>query len=607
MMSEAQLPATADVDEHEGNIASEACSQKTRSDSIRSNGSQNNEPAHYPTMPSTEAVAGNNSATAPVVSISTSPSNSADSPTVPMHSQQHESLPQTPENQFENSTTHVHKIEANTMHTNHANTVRDDPISRNHDKVDNINTAMSAPMSVLGANSDRSDFFRGSNNSSSNTHYNTNDQGTPTNNNTTFGKVKSWFGGGEKEETSDTTAHDYREFSSPSGTKNNKRRNETATSSDEYIEGDVELASNTITNSRGSREEEVMEKCSFAYGPDSPQTYKSSHTLPSIDHQYSNEANNDENGNTDDMDDEENQQYFGTNYQNRRINAKAMAHAITSRAKRTWTERRYRRRLRQSQFIPPTADETNDMNGHATISPTSADAPSSFHYELTSEHRYAFAAAHAALNGKLANEQYRNRHANLREDGYDNDLQFDLEQSNNTEEEVRADLTKSSLAIRGGLIRLPVDNVRLVCDEHLQPGILSIETRDMGGSSGGGTKGYEMFGNANRYGNIHGNMMMHHGIGDDGSSTADNKRQQSEKIAEVWERHELAYVLTVDQHIYQRVAQEMADANRVPFGIYYCCHETGGGENHVGIEVAVLILLIIFFLLVAGMIAWPTW
>ena len=149
---------------------------------------------------------------------------------------------------------------------------------------------------------------------------------------------------------------------------------------------------------------------------------------------------------------------------------------------------------------------------------------------------------------------------------------------------------------------MPVDNVRLVCDEYLQPGVLSIETRDMGGSSSGGTKGYEMFGNANRYGNIHGNMMQ--GIGD---GSIDDQRQKSERIAEVWERHELAYVLTVDQHIYQRVAQEMGDANRVPFGIYFCCHETGGGANHVGIEVAVLILLIIFFLLVAGMIAWPTW
>ena len=34
------------------------------------------------------------------------------------------------------------------------------------------------------------------------------------------------------------------------------------------------------------------------------------------------------------------------------------------------------------------------------------------------------------------------------------------------------------LAMCGGLIRLPDNNVRLVCDPWLQPGIMSIETRD---------------------------------------------------------------------------------------------------------------------------------
>ena len=51
------------------------------------------------------------------------------------------------------------------------------------------------------------------------------------------------------------------------------------------------------------------------------------------------------------------------------------------------------------------------------------------------------------------------------------------------QEEIRADLTKSSLAIHGGLIRLPSDNFRLVCDSLLQAGILSIETRDVGGEA----------------------------------------------------------------------------------------------------------------------------
>jgi hypothetical protein len=40
-------------------------------------------------------------------------------------------------------------------------------------------------------------------------------------------------------------------------------------------------------------------------------------------------------------------------------------------------------------------------------------------------------------------------------------------------------VTRSSLAMRGGLIRPPADNVRLVCDPQLQPGIPSIETRDV--------------------------------------------------------------------------------------------------------------------------------
>jgi hypothetical protein len=65
----------------------------------------------------------------------------------------------------------------------------------------------------------------------------------------------------------------------------------------------------------------------------------------------------------------------------------------------------------------------------------------------------------------------------------------------------------------------------------------------------------------------------------------------------------LAYVLTVDMHIYQRVIQEMGDSYRLPWGMYYCCRVTDGG-NHVGILVVVVILLFMLMLLVAGMIAW---
>jgi hypothetical protein len=633
MMSEAQLPATAarhDADdERHSNAILAAASEKARSNSVEGDAqhypNSNIENGHYPSMTYDKALASDDSVASAVLiktiendNMQTAQTASVSSAAV--QSQQHHelSLPQMPENQSAKSNYISTKNDVNSRHPKHINTVNADSLSRKN-QVDNTSHAMSAPMSVLGANSDRSDFFRGGgNNSSTSNHYNSNDKETPAN--TTLGKVKSWFAGGDKDDTSDNTALDYREFSTPGNDKRQKQKN----TSDEYIEGDVELAINASNNNNDNNrrrqqyndeEESVMRKCSFAYGSDSPETYKLPHKVPSIVHQYSNETNDENDNNGDIIDDEENQEYFGRDYQNRRINPHAMAHALTSRAKRTWTERRYRRRLRQSQFIPPnnnnnnTASENgNDiMNGRHSPSPT--EVPSSFHYELTPEHRHAFLAAHAALNGKLANEQYRNRHANLREDGFENDLQFDLGHVNDSDEEVRADLTKSSLAIRGGLIRLPVDNVRLVCDEHLQPGILSIETRDMGGEngSGDGTKGYEMFGNANRYGNIHGNMMIGSIGGSGRGGRSKDRRQQSERIAENWKRHELAYVLTVDEHIYQRVAQEMGDANRVPCGIYFCCHETEGGGNHVGIEVAVLILLIIFILLVAGMIAWPTW
>ena len=444
--------------------------------------------------------------------------------------------------------------------------------------------AMSVPMAVLGTNSDRFDFIRGN-------CSNPNDSEktlSSANNNTLSEVVKSWFAGDKRDDASDddnndnNRAHDdYHEFSSP------------RYAYEHHIDVDVELAihsrkRNQLQNHRqvhrNREEERVMKKCSFAYGPADISPNDKEYKLCD---QYSNEII-DENG------DEEHREYFG--YQNYNNNG---------RIKRTWMERRYRRRLRQSQFIPPSSTVTTttiaaaDKNGDLTSTVVVGEPPpSSFHYELTPEHRHAFLAAHAALNGKMYNEQYnRNQQhvINLR-----HDLQLHLEEQQNVNgeeaEEVRADLTNSSLAIRGGMIRLPCDNVRLVCDEYLQPGILSIETRDVGGDYGDGTKGYEMYCNANRYGNIHGkNMMMTM------SSTGDDSERMRDDF---WKRHELAYVLTVDEHIYQRVAQEMGDAYQVPGGIYFCCHETG--DNHVGIEVAVLLLLLIFVLYIAGMIAWPS-
>ena len=72
-----------------------------------------------------------------------------------------------------------------------------------------------------------------------------------------------------------------------------------------------------------------------------------------------------------------------------------------------------------------------------------------------------------------------------------------------------------------------------------------------------------------------------------------------------WSRHELAYVLTVDKHIYRRVVQESGDLYGIPCGMFYCNHDSESGV-HMGIGVAVGVLLGIYFMLV-HIIVWPTW
>ncbi len=50
--------------------------------------------------------------------------------------------------------------------------------------------------------------------------------------------------------------------------------------------------------------------------------------------------------------------------------------------------------------------------------------------------------------------------------------------------------------------------------------------------------------------------------------------------------------------------QVMGDLYRIPCGMYYCCHVTATVGNYIGISVAVAILMLIFVLVIAGMIAW---
>ncbi|KAL3785943.1 hypothetical protein ACHAWO_001449 [Cyclotella atomus] len=354
------------------------------------------------------------------------------------------------------------------------------------------------------------------------------------------------------------------------------------------------------TRSETDDELRVMGECSFFYDDmDNEENNSPLHRIPG--HEHNGEEK--ENG------------YFNEGYQHkfrraRAANPRQVTQAITSSARRQWTERRYRRRLKQSSFEPPQIWATKQHQIESVQIQRKPELPTC---ELTTEHRQAFLAAHAALNDKLVNEYSRNKHAiNLAEYGHDLDIDLDLNLAvdDSQKEEIRADLTKSSLAIRGsGQIRLPVDNVRLVMDSHLQPGILSVESR----AGDGGYMGYENYGNGNRYGNINANEVVPLTGCDENKNVESKKRKKashrriSSEAEQPWRRNELSYVLTVDDGLYRRLFEEINDSYRLPMGMYYCCHlvESEGSHDHVGIGVAVSILMVVFLFLVVGMLRWP--
>ena len=279
---------------------------------------------------------------------------------------------------------------------------------------------------------------------------------------------------------------------------------------------------------------------------------------------------------------------------------------VQTRARRRWTERRYRRRLRQSPQLGASRDhhlrDRDDDEAGGDYSPyyrASAAEPRA-RDGLAEEHRRAFFAAHSALNGRLRDAPRRGGRVGPE---YDIDYDLELAELGDDGDPSASDagegggggglVTRSSLAMRGGLIRLPADNVRLVCDPQLQPGILSIETTSPPGSrprtcedDGCGSKGRGRPGDPRR--------RRRRRLRGPSKGEGDGPRQGG--LA-------LAYVLTVDMQIYQRVVQEMGDSYRIPCGMYYCCHVTATGGNHVGIGVAVAILMLLFVLLIAGMIA----
>ena len=118
--------------------------------------------------------------------------------------------------------------------------------------------------------------------------------------------------------------------------------------------------------------------------------------------------------------------------------------------------------------------------------------------------------------------------------------------------------------------KLPTDNVRLVMLPNVQPGILSM------------VAGEESLTQSTA------NL----------TSTDALKDSNSQKT--LW--GSVSYVLTVEEDLYKRLVQEMADSLQSPFGLYNCCRESGT----VDIRIALAILAVFFMFLFITTLVWPT-
>ena len=180
-------------------------------------------------------------------------------------------------------------------------------------------------------------------------------------------------------------------------------------------------------------------------------------------------------------------------------------------------------------------------------------------------------------------------------------------------------------------LRLPTDNVRLLMDPHLEPGILSVE-RVRVGVSEDGVATLVGAGIAAAVPAVP-QLGMSRSRDDDEELDAgtgletypanakllDNRSEEEAEITQKlagntpskgtmakcpWKDEELHYVLTVDDDLYRRLVKEMADS-RTLCGIYYCCHTTEGEENRVSIGVALCVLFVVFTLLLVETIIHP--
>ena len=178
-----------------------------------------------------------------------------------------------------------------------------------------------------------------------------------------------------------------------------------------------------------------------------------------------------------------------------------------------------------------------------------------------------------------------------------------------------ADIRMSSLSyIQNGRIkiRVPKDNVRLVMDPIMEPGIICVERNAMPSLSTQQTDA-----STNSVQSCKGSSIGHYDNVDDeegaalwGVSKEEESRQDrkatggSQSLVSNQTINELTYTLTVDDDLYKRIISEI-DRSRLPCGLYYCCNDADDKSEHVNIGVAIIGLTMIFLALAALTIIWP--
>ncbi len=245
------------------------------------------------------------------------------------------------------------------------------------------------------------------------------------------------------------------------------------------------------------------------------------------------------------------------------------------------------------------------------------------HGYFNHQSRREFIQAHGLLNADMG--PYHDDDESEEEDGFDYDFTtlftFGCSPAARAKHSKReqdalpaiADITKSSLSyISNGRIqmKLPGDNVRLVMDEFLEPGILSVEKDDtvchelddVDDLSRPFLSSVET--NQDQERPIERKLLNE--IADvESNNHIDGDQRLSRRNHRETKLPDLRYVLTVDQNLYKSIIKEVP-ASKMPCGLYFCFHDAVDGSRHVNISVAIIILSIVFILLFVGTCIWPT-